>query len=283
MESLARTAAALVLATAATTASTTGTFALLGGTQRIVARTVVSHPRPNEVSLDVVQSRSPGAPAIDSYALDMTKTMHIVVISDDFRQFMHLHPSFDPNTGRFRETFSVDPTHAYNVYTDSEPKGIGQQVFRFTIPADARSGATKQPLPPRAPSPSTMNAGPYAVKLARTTLSAGSAQSIPLDITKNGRAANDLQPYLGAAGHAVFINTATLEYVHVHPMVRDGKMDPAMDMGSMDMDDEQESGPIAGPHLLMHVPALPAGTYKLWFQFRGGSALYVAPFTLAVH
>lgn len=275
MESLARTAATLVLAAAAVAAPLTGTFALLGGTQHIVARAVVSHLRSNEVTLDIVQSWHAGGPAIVSYDADMTKLMHVIAIRDDFRQFMHLHPSFDRKTGTFHAIVNVDPTHAYNVYADSEPKGAGQQVFRFTVPADAQPSPTTQPVPPSTPSPSTMNAGPYTVKLARTTLSAGSAESIPLDITKAGRAASDLRPYLGAAGHAVFINTATLEYVHVHPLVRGAKMGA---MINMDMD----MAPVAGPHLVMYVPALPVGTYKLWFQFRGAGALYVAPFTLAV-
>lgn len=280
MESLARTAAGLIVAALAATAPVSGTFALLGGTQHTVARATLSHPRTNAVTIDVVQSLRAGGPAIRSYNMDMTKTMHLVAISDDFRQFAHEHPAFDPKTGHFRVTLTVDPAHAYNVYADSEPKGVGQQVFRIAIPADAHPAATMQPLPPSTPSPTSVSAGPYAVKLAKTTLAAQTAQTISLDITKSGSPATDVQPYLGAAGHAVFINTATLEYVHVHPMVRGAR--DTMNMGSMDMDHSQ-GGPVAGPHLMMHVPALPVGTYKLWFQFRGAGALYVAPFTLAVH
>jgi hypothetical protein len=280
MESLARTAAVLVVAAAATAAPLTGTFALLGGTPRVVARAIVSHPRPNDVTLDIVQSTRPGGPPIRAYQSDMTKLMHVIVISDDFRQFVHEHPSFNRKTGTFRQTVTVNPAHSYIIYTDSIVKGAGQQVFRFTIPPAAQPAATTQPLPPSTPSPTTMNDGPYAVKLAKTTLAPGTAQSIDLDITKGGAAASDLQPYLGAAGHAVFINTATLEYVHIHPTVR-GASEQSADKGSMDMD-EHQSGPVAGPHLMMHVPALPVGTYKLWFQFRGGGSLYVAPFTLAV-
>ncbi len=269
MESLARTATVLIVAATTAAAPMSGTFALLGGTQRIVARAIVSHPRPNDVTLDITQSTRQGGPPIRKYQMDMTKLMHLIVISDDFREFSHEHPSFNRKTGVFQQTLTVDPSHSYIVYIDSQVMGIGQQVFRFTIPPAAQPSATMQPLPPSTPSPATMTAGPYAVKLAKTTLPAQSAQDVPLDITKNGSAATDLQPYLGAAGHAVFINTATLEYVHVHPMVRGASM---ASMGS----------PMTGPHLMMHVPALPVGTYKLWFQFHGGTSLYVAPFTLDV-
>lgn len=281
MESLARTAAGLILAaaTVAAPSQVNGTFALQGGTQRIVARAIVSHPQPNEVTFNIKQTSQQGG-IIRSYQIDMTKLMHLVVISDDFKQFMHEHPSYNRKAGTFRQTITVDPSHAYNVYADSIPKGIGQQVFRFTVPASANSSATMAPLPAGTPSPDTVTVGPYAVKLAKTTLAAQKAEMVPLDITKGGAPAGDLQPYLGAAGHAVFVNTATLEYVHVHPMVRGAK--DATNMGSMDMETPQ-SGPVAGPHLMMDVPALPVGTYKLWFQFSGGGSLHVAPFTLAVH
>ena len=278
MESLARTAAVLIVAAAAAATSINGTFALLGGKQRIVARAIVSHPRPNDVTLDITQATRPGGPPIRKYQMDMTQLMHLIAIRDDFTQFAHEHPSFNRKTGIFRQTLTVDPSHSYIVYIDSQVQGVGQQVFRFTIPPVAQPSPTMQPLPPSTPSPSTMSAGPYSVKLAKTTLPAQSAQEIPLDITKGGSPATDVHPYLGAAGHAVFINTATLEYVHVHPMVRGAKTDS---MASMDME-EMPSAPAAGPHLMMHVPALPVGTYKLWFQFRGGASLEVAPFTLAV-
>ncbi len=283
MESLARTATGLILAaaTAAAPAQMNGTFALLGGTQRIVARAIVSHPRPNDVTFDIKQSSRQGGAPIRSYQIDMTKLMHLVVISDDFRQFSHEHPSYNRKTGTFRQTIAVDPSHAYVVYIDSMPRGVGQQVFRFNIPAAANPSATMQPLPPATPSPTTISVGHYAVKLAKTTLPAQTMQMIPMDITKGGAPATDLQPYLGAAGHAVFVNTATLEYVHVHPMVR-GTSDTSGQSQGMKMD-EQPGGPVAGPHLMMHVPALSVGTYKLWFQFSAGGSLHVAPFMIAVH
>lgn len=280
MESLARAAAGLVIAAAAAAAPLSGTFALLGGTQHIAVRAIVSHPRPNDVTLDIVQSTRPGGPPIRNYKMDMTKLMHLIAISDDFRQFVHEHPSFDRKTGAFRQTLTVNPAHSYIVFIDSQPKTIGQQVFRFTIPSVAHPAATMKPLPPSTPSPTAVSAGPYTVKLAKTTLPAQSAQQIPLDITRGGSPATDVQPYLGAAGHAVFVNTANLEYVHIHPMVR-GASQSSMKMESMEME-EHPSGPVAGPHLMMHVPALPVGTYRLWFEFRGATALEVAPFTLDV-
>jgi hypothetical protein len=106
------------------------------------------------------------------------------------------------------------------------------------------------------------------VTLARTTLVASRPQTLDLSVSENGRPASDLHTYLGAAAHAVFINTSTLAYVHVHPMVRGASMSMGM------------SGP-AGPSMRMALPALPPGVYKLWLQFRGaGNQVFTAPFTL---
>ena len=99
--------------------------------------------------------------------------------------------------------------------------------------------------------------------LEKTTLAANTPQSLDLTVNENGQPAHDLGSYLGAPAHCVFINTSSLAYVHIHPMVRNGNTNAK---GPMNMN---MTG--VGPLMELHVPALPAGTYKLWLQFRGGS------------
>ena len=112
--------------------------------------------------------------------------------------------------------------------------------------------------------------------LGTTSLPAGSAQKLNVTILKDGKPADDLGAYLGAAAHCVFINTQSLAYIHVHPSVRGAGM--VMNMNS-DAKMEMSGGP-AGPLLEMSLPGLPSGLYKLWVQFRGGDKVYTAPFTL---
>ena len=51
----------------------------------------------------------------------------------------------------------------------------------------------------------------------------------------------------------------------------------SMEMGEMkDLPDSAK----VDPAMMLHVAVPKAGTYKLWFQFRGGGQLYVAPFVL---
>lgn len=252
----------------------TGVFALLDGTPKINSKLWTQPANGLNVTLNVRQFRSGGQPIL-AYDIDLQKLIHMVVVRDDFATFAHLHPAFDAKTGTFRQSFTRDPNHRYYVYADTTPQGVGQQVFRFTLES---SGAIASAARPNDPSETSVAAGPYTVTLGTTSLSAGSAQKLNVTILKDGKPADDLGSYLGAAAHCVFINTQSLAYVHVHPSVRGAGM--VMNMNS-DAKMEMSGGP-AGPLLEMSLPELPSGLYKLWVEFRGGNKVYTAPFTLRV-
>jgi hypothetical protein len=150
------------------------------------------------------------------------------------------------------------------------PHGVGQQVFRFVIESD---GPPANSAASTAASTPTAAAGPYAVTLARTTLAANRPENLKMTIFEGGRPAHGLGTYLGAPAHAVFLNTSTLAYVHLHPTVIGAQSTmTGMAMGM---------GRPAGPLMQMRLPSLPAGTYKLWIQFRGANdKVYTAPFTI---
>jgi hypothetical protein len=242
-----------------------GIFALLGGTPKIFSQFWTEHGQGLTVTLQIRQYQIDGKTPILSYDVDMQKLIHLIVVRDDFATFAHIHPTFDATTGIFSQPFTKEANHRYYVYADTTPHGIGQQVFRFTLESDGPPASLQPSL---GISPVSTTVGPYTVTLARTTLAASRPQTLDVSVLENGKPASDLHTYLGAAAHAVFINTATLAYVHVHPTVRGATM--TMGMG----------GP-AGPLMQMALPALPAGVYKLWLQFRGaGNQVYTAPFTL---
>lgn len=249
----------------------TGTFALLGGTPKIVSKFWAVMGQGLRSTLKIQQFPIGSTAPILHYDVDMEKTMHVVVIRDDFATFAHLHPAFNTGTGTFSEDFTKEPNHRYYLYADSTPHGIGHQVFRFTMESD---GPLANDKPSLTPSARSQAAGPYAVELQKTTLHADTPEELEIDILKDGHPAGDLGSYLGAASHVVFINVATLQYVHVHPTA--GNETGANGMVHMNM-----SG--TGPRQHMELPALPAGTYKMWLQFRGGQyKLYTVPFTLRV-
>lgn len=255
----------------------TGVFALLGGTAKIVSRFWVSHPNGLSGTLKVRQFEPDGKTPILDYDIDMQHLMHMVIVRDDFATFAHVHPDFDTQTGTFWQQFTQDANHRYYVYADTTPHGIGQQVFRFTLggvgggsPAFARLAFSA--------SAREATAGPYVVRLSKTTLPANRAKNLNITVLKDGEPADDLVPYLGAAAHVVFINTSTLAYIHVHPMLRDAKNAKTPPTNTaMTMEGK------AGPFLQTELPPLPAGSYKVWIQIMGGGDnVYTAPFTVLV-
>jgi hypothetical protein len=245
-----------------------GVFALLGGTPKIVSEFWAAQGAGSSATLKIRQFQPNGTTPILNYDVDMQRLMHLIVVRDDFATFAHLHPAFDTTTGTFSQAFTKAPNHRYYVYADTMPQSIGQQVFRFTTESDVPLAASPGVF---GVSATTTAVPPYTVTLSQTTLAASLPQRLNVAILETSQPARDLSTYLGAAAHAVFINTSTLAYVHVHPTVR-GAATMAMGM-SRD----------AGPFMQMQLPALPAGTYKLWIEFHGANdRVYTAPFTILV-
>lgn len=253
-----------------------GLFALLGAKPAIVAYAKTTASSDTAVTLTIRQFMSGGQKPIRHYDVDMQMLMHVIVVRDDFAVFMHLHPSFDATAGTFEQSFARNAGHRYYVFADSDPRGIGQQVFRFTVDRNGATPAQQPSVPSFAatPSPSSVRAGPYTIALSSTRLPSRRGQAVTVNVSEAGHPARDLEPYLGAAAHAVFIGTADLSYVHVHPFASGST--PMGSSATMHM----SAGEAAGPHMLMELPPLPAGTYKLWIQFQGAGRRYAAPFTI---
>jgi len=259
-----------------------GTFALAGGTAKARAFLDVRPTGATSARLvfsveDVTDDEN-----LRDFDVEMTQRMHVIVISDDFRHFEHLHPALRPDH-RFEVPVDVPAPGRYEIYADTSPHVLGRQVFRFSVPF----GSTKRQSPDLTPTPRTVTAGRYSVTLDGLKLTAGKSTPIAVKITKDGAPATDLHPYLGGAAHAVFINARTLSYAHVHPMqgAMSMPMQGAMSMpmqGAMSMPEPAElpAGARLDSTLSLRVVAPSRGTYKLWLQFRGGTQLYVAPFIL---
>lgn len=226
---------------------------------------------PLEQKLDIWMTLPDSTVPIKSYQVEMTKKIHVVVVSDDFKTFMHIHPTLSP-TGYFTITQKFPTAGLYQVYADGLPNNMNHQVFRFEMPIGKPVGPSTRTLPLTAMG---VHVGPYEVDLSSVRIHAGRMEMLDVEILENGKPAKDLHPYLGAQAHAVFLNSKDLSYVHVHPMAMDASMDMSKPM--VDLPDNASS---SGEMMLM-VSIKEAGTYKLWLQFRGANnQLYIAEFTM---
>ncbi|MBD5604101.1 MAG: hypothetical protein IAI48_03295 [Candidatus Eremiobacteraeota bacterium] len=273
---------AVTLATALGTAPPPPGFALEGGVARVVPHFSANAApgRPLTETFDFWTTRSAGAPPLERYDVEMTKQLHVVIVDADFATFGHVHATA-ASRGHLRTTYRFPHAGSYYVYTDSVPHGAGQQVFRWNVTAGPV--ARGRLVLPRLGAPNDVaRAGPYVVRLDRSTLAAGAETKLAVEVTENGAPAHDLHPYLGAAAHAVFLSGRDLSYVHVHPVDPHAAASGMAAMPGMDMPMPATlpAGAHVGAKMLLHARVAARGRYKLWLQFRGGDALEVAQFVL---
>jgi hypothetical protein len=265
------------VALAADTTPLVGKYSLQGGSPKTEGhlRATIAGKNPLVQHLDIWMTSPPSPQPIRNYAVEMTKKLHVVIVSADFSQFMHIHPELN-TAGHFAIDQQFPSPGLYYIYVDGEPNNLDHQVFRFDLNV---SGSSEQKPRTISPTGREVNIGPYTVDISQVKLSAGGMDMIDVHILKGDKPANDLHPYLGASAHAVFLNSKDLSYVHVHPMSMQG-MDMATGGMSMNSGPELPDNSISSPDMMLHISVKEPGTYKMWLQFRGGNQLYVAPFVL---
>ena len=212
---------------------------------------------------------------VSKYDVDMTKLMHMIVVSDDLADFQHVHPVLLADGHFVIDVRLAEPSAEYHVYLDGLPSGEGRHVFRFDVPglhsARRRLHATG----------SSANVGPYTVVIDPTAVPIGEISTIAVRILKDGKPATDLHPYLGVMAHGVLIGATDLAYMHVHGMTSE-MLDMAS--GANDCGDGMMMAMTPMPPDLnignefeFQILAPSAQPYDFWLQFVGGKTLYTAP------
>ena len=239
----------------------TGVFALLGGTQEAIAKGWAHRGVGPAANIRVRLFKSDGTTPVMNYAVTVHNSMHLIIIRDDFATLAYLDTAFGTGTGTVSGDFTAEPHHGYYLYSDSIPIGMKRQVFRF-------KSAPQPPAAPQHPVATTptkvASAGPYVVTLERDTFPANSQEILYLQVTRGGKPAQDLVPFLNASAQAVFINTQTLQYVYLHPMLRGSKINVYTTYDLAQEGRRIASNSLVGPNMQMVVPPLPAGVYKFW-------------------
>lgn len=286
----------------------TGTYALPDGQPKVDATLVATLGRGGAETFDIAMTALGQQRPSTRYETELSKQLHVIAVSIDFRTFVHEHADRPAANEHFRVAMRLPRPDRYHVYADAAPSGIGQQVMRFEL--DAGGAPAQQPAEP-VPSPLEAADGRYAARFDRFELRAGQESQLGLRLLRDGKPAPDVTPFLGVAAHAVFINSADLTYVHVHatpaaapgtggtggtgaPMQRDfagTTTAPTVGhqgMAGMEMPDggamppPLRLGARVPPDLTLHVLAPKAGTYLLWIQFTVGGKVRTMPFVVAV-
>jgi hypothetical protein len=221
---------------------------------------------PFTLTLDILDVN--GETPVPEFEEVHTKLLHLILVSQDLTEFLHVHPDYKGN-GRFVLDNLVLPQSAnYIVFADFTPSGDHQQVVRLTLPTQnaedisaalevSETESTSAPLKFTLAVPQTLNAN-RELKIQFHVTDAGTGE--PVDT---------LDEYLGAAGHLVIVDESGEVYLHTHPA--------GHDMGNMD-----GMTMSYGPDLEFETQFPATGIYKLWLQVQFDGEVYTAPFVVDV-
>jgi hypothetical protein len=196
--------------------------------------------------------------------------LHLIVVSADLAFFDHVHPTPQAD-GSFTLEYPFPQPGRYLLYAEIMPAGERAQVFRLPVTVRGRlgDGALAANDPPLLPSPSlskSVDGEPgltAELRFQPRTPVAGLETHFLVRLRDNGLPVSDLEPYLGAMAHGVFVSADSTVFLHCHPV----ELTPP--------------GPNTrgGPDLAFATQFPRPGRYKLWVQFkrrgRAGIVSYV--------
>jgi hypothetical protein len=247
-----------------------GTVAQAGDmTLKPMSSTSLAAGRPVDFSFQISKDRKPFMDFVE----DMTKLMHFYAVRSDLTGYQHLHPTMaadgtwniqlaamEPGTWRFYTAFTANSGGNHTQYI------LGQEV-------SVEGSMTPRPLPPPA---TTAQTDGYTLTMAdgKITSDMYKAQSLKVNITKDGMAVMDIEPYLGARAHLTAIRSGDMVFAHMHPQ--------DMEMGSPSQTVGMVLRAADEPTLTFEAMFPKDGDWRLFLQFQTMGMLHLAEFTLHV-
>src|SRR4029079_17292803 len=215
--------------------------------------------------------RHPGTNAvITGYEVVHEKRFHLFVVSRDMEFFEHIHPEPLPD-GRWMIQVTLPKPGDYRILSDFLPTGGSPQFIGRTLETVDFTGDLESQTPHLTPDidvAKTVGSVTAHLELEPSTLVEGQFGHLGFTLTdaKTGRPVTDLQPYLGAFGHALILSEDMRDYVHSHPFE--------------DLDGVAKG--FSGPTVTFEAYMPKAGRYRAWSQVQRNGEVITIPFTINV-
>ena len=207
------------------------------------------------------------------------KEMHVLVISQDLAAFNHIHPEAATRQF-FAGTHVFAHAGVYWIYVDHTPPGQTQTIAKFRV--------TVTGSPQRRTELREADTREVTVEGVRATLTTKGSLEAGQDIlfrfaladAATGNAIADLQPYLGAWGHIMFVRKEGDEVIHAHPLETNGApSSPWLHAHAM----LGRTLPISSPAEIETITGFKTpGLYKLWLQVQRNGRVLTFPFVLRI-
>jgi hypothetical protein len=178
---------------------------------------------------------------------------HLIFVSEDLEYFNHIHPTKETN-GVYSVETNLPYGGKYKLFAEYKPADEEKitEVIEIIVDGDQKPEKSYN-------SENKFYMGKeYSVKLLNTNnLIAGKDSRIIAEFYKDGRELNinKLENYLGEKSHAVAINLRDKNFMHIHPMIIDDKLN-------------------------LHLNFDEADLYRLWLQFKINGKVYTSDFVV---
>lgn len=241
------------------------------------------NPSPTEVLLE--EDATAGEPARLRFTLrtregaapvlfrEHDRFFHVIIMSRDLSVHAHVHPddqsSFSPSaveSGAFEVSYTFPKSGEYLVAVDYAHM-LRHQSEIFHIRVDGSVPQHEQ----RVYDP-VQKLGPLQVALTPSLVSAGTSTTLRFDVRDEAGPVTDLVPYLGAAMHLAVVRNDFQTFQHAHGEVH----------ANASTQEHGHAPPPAtfGPTIESHVFFPAPGRYTVFAEFKRGSAVSVARFTV---
>lgn len=186
-----------------------------------------------------------GAATFNDYGVSHTKEMHLLVVRDDLRHFVHLHPERDEE-GTWRVPYSAAFGGTYWLLADF----VDADLKHYTVRFSRNYAGDPEPTGFVRDLRTVKTVGKYMIALEAVPFSRGTLFTYHIDDLE-GKAPH-FEPYLGALGHSILFS-AKGDFIHTHPS-------PASD------------------HITFHVTDPVDDYYRMFTQFQVDGQLHLAEF-----
>jgi Cu+-exporting ATPase len=239
----------------------------------LVAAPAITVGKPTSIAYRLTDATT--GEAITDLVVSHEQPMHLIVVSEDLKQFQHIHPqpAGQPGVYNVDVTFPTAGTYLlYDEFTRADGGDLVEQDRLVVGNGDRRPAVLAEDSTPK-----DLH-GVRVVLDGADTVVAGqeSALTFSLADANTGTEVRDLQAYLGAPAHVVILSEDATKFAHTHGEQPGAEMDhPATtaedDHAATTGGDEQAhaaSDAVYGPEIVFHHTFPAPGLYKVWGQFQ---------------
>ena len=236
-----------------------------------------------ETTVNISVKDAAGA-AVTKFADLHTKPMHLIAISEDLSDFQHVHPAVS-GQGSFDAKLTFKKDAHYRLWTEVKPQGANKELLQVYDVSTAGAVSSPARLVVDSDKPKIIGDA-HATLAGADNLVANKRATLTLALGDHasGRPL-DLEPLLGAGGHAIVVSADRGHFSHEHGSVVAANT-PAPPAGGHGGHGGHGGGgggaTVRGSNVAFDVTFPAPGRYRVFFQTQARGEVITVPYTVDV-